>query len=269
MHAILTPGPGDVYEFSHFSLERPVEPNFLKGTIRNAWRNSENRTTFQADFNIEKLFVEQGRGLDIEARRGARGELQTAMQVTLAVNDRGDTALVGYDWSPLSIGIRPIEPEPPANAGSDSVDPTPLSPATRVFDMLATIENTSNDPLRIVDTPDQCHFMLLQRRADAAQTGNRFSPLDPACNEINETDIITLVPGDTHQIRIRADDPRWQMRMIDAAGSQQTGSLRDIAPATLFRLVYTPPAPESLPQGLSVWQGRLLSQAFSIRGVID
>ena len=265
VYAILEERPGGVYERSHYSSELPDNEVFIKGRFASerGWARGWNQPdTAYVKYGIEQMFVEQGKGIQIEERQGLRGSMQTAMEVELAIGADGTAILVGHQWADFAIAV---EIELPTTASIEAESATEALPIISV-----TIQNVSDSAQALVDSDDQCSFSLqLVRRNE-----KKYRPTHGDCMPIDFKSSISYVlqPGEQHQLDLDLDSARWHITQTDIDGVESSGDIRLIAGNEQFRIVYATPSDlinAELDIPVPVWQGELISQSFDAFRVVD
>ncbi|MFT7652448.1 MAG: putative membrane-anchored protein [Candidatus Azotimanducaceae bacterium] len=247
IYVSLQPDAGQVYRFKNATLDQPANGTFLKGRVTNApiW------PTIRLDmkYGIEQLFVEQGKGKEIEEKLGTRDAIQVPMEVLLAVGDSGTSTIKDYRWSELGIKLEITRQPRDPNQNPQQFD-VPLSPAVRV-----TLRNMSAEALRLDDAVNHCQFSLVaaQDPAHKSEDDRDLCDLEPHREKRH------LAPGEAAVFEIDLAKPRW---FVEHNGERVTiGKTDDIN--RMYRLVYHGTAE---PDG---WQGQLPSRAFNAQGRID
>ncbi len=237
------------YEFVDLLPDPPSSGAYLKGRVsgRQLWRD----THVDVKYGIEQLFVQQGRGQDIEDKRGRRGEVQVPMEVLLAVGSDGTSVVKDYRWSELGARLEVLR----SNRRDTDRNPldlkTPLSPQ-----LWFTLANVSTEPVDIVESEELCQLVLV------AAFDPSFTPLATPrrCAEGFSTSVRRLAPGEEVGYNVDLSLPLWRVHIAGRDG--ELGELFDDW-SDQFRVVYRPVGEDE------VWQGRLPSQAFSVFGRID
>lgn len=268
VYAVLQAGEGGLAELDHATDERPLSGLFLRGRLETDFRASG---SLRVLYGIEALFVQQGKGLEIERGRGRDG-IQVPMEVEVAVSPSGVAVLKGWRWSPLGIGIE-IErpPQPPVPAGTapqppSTAPPGPAQPGSAQpgppapFPVTLRLLNASDKPLALVDLPGHASFRLVPIRGSgerwkwARESEPRAAPKDD--------DVRLLEPNQIFEVKLDLAGPEWALR-------SPTGESRSIGQLTWndwFRLAYEPHRAEEcghLRQAAAVWHGKLASRALS------
>lgn len=252
----LQPAGEGVYEAAGTSLERPAQGPFLRGRTEDGWRMGwRGGGHFFVKYGIEQLFVEQGAGLAIEKRRGARDALQVPMEVEVAVAPSGTAVIRGYRWSRLGMKLEMLRRPAPRNRNAPSPGPEqPLSPKLRI-----TLANASDAPLTVADAGENCAFRLVQ----VEWGGPSYPPASPGCGgEQPAVRAIALAPGQAYSAELDLSEPRWHV--LAGGKPVEIGALPGIAQ---FRIEYR--TPQGAGAEATLWRGRMASQAFNASGVID
>ncbi len=246
-----------LFEATDVGLEPPAEGPYIRGRLRNRWRNGNG--LLYVDYGIEQYFVEQGAGLAIEKRRGDREGLQVPMEMEVALSGSGKAVLLGYRWSPLGMKLE-VTRRPARRVRNQPPPEGPLSPEVAI-----TLTNVSDAPLTIVDPGESCGFHLVDASWGSVSFTRDYLP----CQEqpIDAEAVRRLQPGEEYRVVIDLSQPRWWVEREGEA--VEMGALDQFA---RFRIEYRSPDPGRLadrtdPQ--SVWQGRLPSRAFNAGGFID
>jgi uncharacterized membrane-anchored protein len=246
----LRPAGEGLYESAGTSARRPESGPFLRGRTEDSWRMGwRGGGHFLVKYGIEQLFVEQGSGLDIEKRRGRRGDLQVPMEVEVAVSPSGTAVIRGYRWSRLGVKLEVLRRPAARNRAPNAPAPEgPLSPKLRL-----TLANASEASLSVADAGEHCAFHLVP----VAWAGQTHPSASQACSDTPQARAIVLAPGETYSVELDLSEPRWY---VVADGKPiEIGALPGFPQ---FRIEYR--APEG-----SGWHGRLAPQAFNASGAID
>lgn len=257
IYVVLREGANGLYSFEHARLQKPQDGAFLKGRTLYPHQTLLSGYPVWMAYGIEAYFVEQGTGVEIEKRRGDRTGVQVPLEMAIAVDHKGTAATKGYRWSPLGIGLQIVR-NPGNNPQSRE---TPGSAAVRL-----TLANASDQPLAIVNLPNDCSFSL----EPVPWTVRRWVLADSYCRPAPPTDadVLVLAPGEEKSIDIDFASDRWRVKADDNA-SHHIGTLDW---SEQFRLVYRPPEPEDcrhLQHRDLIWHGYLASRVFHGRGQVD
>ena len=256
LFVLLQEGPYGLYQFAGARLQKPDAGLYLTGRTRYPFRTLRPGNQIWLRYGIEAYFVEQGRGRDIEKRRGSRNGVQVPLEMAIAVGANGKAVIRGHRWSPLGIGLQILR-----NPQRTRQDAQPLTSAT----VKLTLANASDAPLALVDLRDACSFSL----EPVPWAKQRWVPANSPCGSLvpADADVVVLAPGQEKSIDLDFTDERW----LVAAD----GNVTEIGPldwSEQFRLVYRPPDEKDcrhLAQRELIWHGYLPSRVFHGRGRID
>ena len=274
VYVSLVTGAGELAETGMMTLEPPSSGLYLKGRIKQDWRFGESRAQ-RVKYGIEKYFVEQGTGWELEKRRGARGQVQVPMEMEVALSAGGLAVIKGHRWSRLGIQLKRLEERPPEMEMGQSLD-TPGDnetstqdevvagspaepPAAAILELV--LKNVSQQPLALALLPDNCSFsvkttkwaprqMILNQERCAAYAGA-------------SAEIRVLQAEEEYQIFYDFNDPQW---LVEEDG--KLVSIDSLQWNQQFRIIYRPPQVES-PDGVDVWRGYLPSPSFNGGGRVD
>jgi uncharacterized membrane-anchored protein len=232
---------------------QPESGLYLRGRVQYDWHlGKENRRHIQLKYGIEQYFTEQGKGLEMEKRRGARTGIQVPLEMELAVSDTGTAVIRGHRWSPLGMGLSVVQPVPTGNN-------IPADQRSAVLQLV--LKNVSQAPLRLLMLPEFCSFTLTSTKQSVEDlTLNR-----PECADITPgpEHIVVLAPEEELSREFDFNQPHWQVMHNGkkvAIGTLDWGQR--------FRLVYQSPLPSDTDPS-RFWTDRLPSRAFHGRGQID
>jgi uncharacterized membrane-anchored protein len=258
--AALTQHADGLASLAYATDVRPDSGLYIRGRLTRHWRFRNTTSAVRVTYGIEQLFVEQGKGIGIEKRRGRRDEVQIPLEVEVALSRSGTGVIKGYRWSRLGIQLEVLRmPRRPRNVPLDQLEGA-LSPKLKV-----SLKNVSEQPLALLDAGLHCGFDIVpvkwsQKEYVSADDTCRTTPL-------TDRDVIELVPQQVYSIDIDLSEPRWHVRASDAVG--EIGRLAD---NDRFRIVYRAPdtaALARLAKAADVWLGHLPTRAFNAFGRID
>ncbi|MDF1691900.1 MAG: GDYXXLXY domain-containing protein [Zhongshania sp.] len=257
VYAVLKAGPVDVYDLDYLSDQPPVSGLFLRGHLNREVTAGQ----ISVSYGIEQYFVEQGSAHAIETKQGGLGEIQVPLEMAVAVGSSGRAVLTGFRWSRLGIRLEQINP---SSDTSNTLNWDSATIAQRSPVIVLSLQNVSDTPLKIADNEKHCGFTL----QSLGDTGRNFSAADKSCSPyvLVENDIINLAPGEVYRIELNMGQPRWYVLERGASGSS---AMVVSAASERFRLVYQTPLLLSGMESPSLWQGSLVSPAFSVRGRVD
>jgi uncharacterized membrane-anchored protein len=256
VYVSLQEGPNGLYAFANARLQEPKEGVYLTGRTHYAHRSLQPGNPIWINYGIEAYFVEQGKGRDIEKRRGNRTEVQVPLEMAIAVGKNGKAVIKGYRWSPLGIGLQVLRS--PQRSAQDPQ--APRSAAVRL-----TLANASEKPLAIVTLPEHCSFSL----EPVPWTKQRWALAHSPCGHGLPTDADTLVlaPWEEKSVELDFVDARWQV-----AADGDVSEIGTLEWTEQFRIVYRPPDAKDcrhLAQRDLIWHGYMPSRVFHGRGQID
>jgi uncharacterized membrane-anchored protein len=253
--ASLANGEGGLAEVTSLSTIRPESGLFLKGRLAQPWQFGIVLPNAAAvEYGIEAYYVQQGKGIEIEKQQGTRATIQTPLEMEVAVGADGTAVILGYQWSPIGIGLEMIE-SPRQN------DPTGRKSAR----LRLTFKNTSQKPMALVNLPGFCSISL-----EPVSPGQSSKVPDrPQCGilMLTDNDLLVLQPEEARYYDIDLAEQQWQVLLNNTL--VETGTLEW---NERFRIVYRPPSTEAsaaLKDAALIWHGRLPSRAFHGRGNID
>ena len=257
VYAVLEKGEGDLHDLDYLTDEKPGDGIFLRGRVSDDWRIVRRGSTVAVKYGIEKLFVEQGRGKDIERRWGTRDSLQVPMEVEVAVSSGGTAVIRDFAWSRLGMSLKMLRfHRRDANTNLDEVS-EPLSPKLEI-----NLQNVSEAPLIVVDPGNHCGFRL----RPTARVVRQYRAAYEGCRDIRVygDDLIELAPGEAYTVSLDLSEPRWYVS-VDG----HTGEIGRYANNDSFRIVYHAPTAGLAIAGDRGWIGKLPSSAFTAFRVLD
>lgn len=252
----LKEGPSGLYEMEGADLQKPEAGLYLTGRIPYPYRKLQAGNPIWVNYGIEAYFVEQGKGREIEKRRGGRTSVQVPLEMEIAIGPGGKAVIKGYRWSRLGIGLQRLRNAP---AGPEEIE----APQSATFQL--TLSNASDEPLALVNLPDYCSFSL----EAAAWAKQSYSLAHDPCEDVSpsEFDVVTLAPKQEKKFMFDFSTERWLVKGKDKI--QQIGTLDG---TEQFRIVYRPPDREQtrhLSRKDEIWHGYLGSRVFHGRGQVD
>ncbi|MEE9426337.1 MAG: GDYXXLXY domain-containing protein [Methylococcales bacterium] len=269
VYAVMKQSENNLYILDYLTDQQPQSQIYIKGRI-NKRRWGRGASAVNVKYGLEQLFVEQGKGREIERIRGNRGGIQVPMEVQVAIGGDGTAVLRDYQWSKLGMQfeiLRFNQRNRRNNSNTDQNQPTPpLSPKVKV-----TLKNVSDAALVIVDPGNHCGFKLVPVASWSSAT---YTPLDITCKQvtISKQSLKILEPDQAYQVELDLSKPRWHMRIKNRKGDISKGEIGIDDNNPMFRIVYQSPRSErlsQLPLAQSIWSGQMSSRAFNVRGRID
>ena len=220
--------------------QRPESGFFVRGRID--WYREN---VIRVNYSLEALFVEQGKGIEIEKKRGRGEEMRIPMEVEVGVGENGLGVIKGYRWSPVGLGLQ-------IDRGEDG------QPIRARLSLL----NASEEPLAVVDLPRgqsyelRGDFRTSYRRNQWRWVGRKDRP------RTSQEDIVVLQPKETHETVINFNNPDWFIRKRGRKISLSEDRERNWQ---RFRFIYRPPPPSKindLQNSERVYNDEILSAAF-------
>jgi len=257
VYTVLKEGPNGLAELEYASDEKPAEIVFIRGRTSHARRHQPFRGPLSVKYGLEAYFVQQGKGIAIEQRRGRRNDIQIPLEMEIALGSNGQAIIKGHRWSPLGIGLEILE-SPDRNTQN-------RQNTRRSAKIKLTLLNASDKPLAIVNLSDFSSFSL----EPTAQAQKSWKPTQVSGDFIRPTDadVIVLQPEEKTSYDIDFSDARWWVQ-----ADESPTEIGTLPWSESFRLVYRPPAENDcrhLKDKDLIWHGYLPSRAFHGRGRID
>jgi len=254
-----------VVEPKKLLLEEPVEGLFIKGRFGGRlWRNWRQGGLLK--FGIEKYFIEQGTGFDLEEKRGNRDEWQTPMEMEVALGTDGTAVIKGHRWGDLGVRLEVTIPGERRNRQRNETETdavTRRSPAVKV-----SLRNQSDKPVNLlVSENDFCEFKLIKntrRRDFKGYEVLEFPNRDCSNFNTQSFSVKNLAPNAIHTIEVDLADSQWHVK--------QKGEKIEIADLpdawSGFRWIYQPPRLNNH-EYENLWQSSMKTALFRTSGRID
>lgn len=254
VYTFLKEGANGIAEVDFVTDRKPDHGLFIKGRLEENWRTSLTKQALSVKYGIEAYYVQQGKGKEMEKKRGSRSGVQIPLEMEIALGGSGTTVIRDYVWSRLGIGLEAVETPSTENiAGRKSAK------------FRLTLVNASSSPLAIVNKPDLCSFSLEAVKWALEKHELAKSPCED--HALTDKDVIVLQPVETRAFDFDFDDTRWYV--LEDGKAVEAGALDN---TEMFRLVYRAPSKEDSAQLKHkdiIWHGSLPSRAFHGRGNID
>ena len=265
-YTVLKKGENGLYELDYCTAERPSgDAVFIKGRNENRWFNPDTQKYLPLKYGIEKYFVQQKKGLEIEKRAGRGNDVHVPLEVEVALGSDGTAVAKGYRWGQMGIGLEITErsqvrrnnwnsgPEQPAPENKDVK--IRKSPKLKII-----LQNASDKPLAIVNLPDSRSFKAVSASLEKEWTFSKtFSEPATPRNE----DVIVLKPQEKISFDFDFAEPRWFVN--GKKGPDEIGVVCNEW-NDMFRIIYAPPSREEC-DGLEkkdlIWHGNLMSRRFN------
>lgn len=255
VYSVITSGEGGISKLQYITDSKPDDALFIKGRLSHRLDPKVTYQAFNVKYGIEAYFVEQGKGIEMEKKRGSRTEIQIPLEMKVSLGSSGTPVIKGHRWSKIGMGLKVIR-----QGRQREQKDIPLSGKLEL-----TLQNVSNEKLAIVDLPDICSFSL----EPVSQVIEILPLANDPCKDlsVSDQDIIVLAPNDEKTWEFDFSEPRWHVLYKDKA--VETGSLPWI---NRFRLVYRPPSRAEVNHFANkdlIWHGYFPSRAFHGRGRVD
>lgn len=207
-------------------LTPPPSGIFIKGRARLHGFGSSRTSLTGVAYGIDAYYIQQGRGGEFERRSplGFPDDVQTPMEMRVAIGSNGTAVLTGHRWCALGIGMT-IE------TTGNSDDPKSKDKLIRV-----TIRNTSTEPHAVVLPADHRTLRVqLMEGWNGSGIDSGISPANPP--PLTDADVRTLKPGECATIVI--DLSSCLVKTDETKDPVPLNSLKN--DHRYFRVVYTPP----------------------------
>ncbi|MFO7871713.1 MAG: GDYXXLXY domain-containing protein [Kiritimatiellia bacterium] len=223
------------------TVSEPGVPLFIRGRVKHHWDQLLN-----VRYSIEALFVEQGKGLEIEEKRRRDDGIRIPMEVEVALGGNGLGVITGYRWSSIGIGLDITEDE----------DRNPVTATV-------TLLNASDKPLAVVALPEAGSLELVpdMRTLRGEATWQWVGRSEQT--EVKDQHIVVLQPEETHRITVDFTDPAWFVQR--EGGKPVSLSTPGRRRWQRFRFVYNGPPPsetQNLQKSDIIWHGEVVTAAF-------
>ncbi len=270
-YTVLKKGEDKLFELDYCTDVKPAgETVFIKGRNEYRWFNPTIQKYIPLKYGIEKYFVQQKKGLDIEKRAGMGNDIHVPLEVEVALGSDGTAVAKGYRWGQLGIGLEITErsqvrrnnwnagPEQPATENKDVK--IRKSPKLKI-----TLKNASDKPLAIVNLPDSRSFRAVSASLDKEWV---FSKTFTEPAKPRNEDVTVLKPNEKVSFDFDFAEPRWFVN--GKKGPDEIGVVCDEW-SDMFRIIYAPPSREecgALEKKDLIWHDKLMSRRFNT-GRID
>ncbi len=264
LYGVLKRHEGGLAELSYLTEEEPDGGIFIKGWYADPEYSS--RESIGMKYGIEAYFVQQGRGLEMEAKMGRRWDnrdgAQTPMEVEVALGGDGTAVIRGHRWSPLAHAI---------DIGWKNDQ---RSRWREVIQVRFTMYNVSGKALALVNLPDYGSFTVEPQGFTGFTRNDRDrhwipDPIVPSKRAPRDADVILLQPDQKRTFIFDFTDPKLYFKSRDGRrapiGAVSGGNQR-------FRIIYRAPSVgecRMLGNSDMIWHGYLPSRAFTGSGYVD
>ncbi len=265
-YTVLKKGEDDLFELDYCTAFRPADDAvFIQGRNEYRWFNPAAQRYLPLKYGIEKYFVQQKKGLDIEKRAGRGNDVHVPLEVEVALGSDGTAVAKGYRWGQLGIGLEITERSQVRrntwNGGEEQPAPENKNVKIRKSPKLKiTLQNASGKPLAIVNLPEYRSFNAVSASFEKEWTfAKTFSEPAKPRNE----DVIVLKPDEKVSFDFDFAEPRWFVNGKN--GSDEIGVACNEW-SDMFRIIYAAPSREDC-NGLDkkdlIWHGILMSRRFN------
>ncbi|MCF7674664.1 MAG: GDYXXLXY domain-containing protein [Akkermansiaceae bacterium] len=202
-------------------LTPPSSGVFIKGRVRTYGASSSSGLT-GVSYGIDAYFIQQGKGYEIEQLRtnGFSNEVQTSMDMRVAVAHNGTAVLTGHRWGALGIGTR-LQEDPESGRKMINI----------------TLQNTGTGPHAVV-LPADLRTLHVQRMVGWNGTGIDATIPHPDPAPLTDADVRILQPGES--VKVRIDPSKCLVETTESEKPTPLSELKD--DYQYFRVVYTSPA---------------------------
>ncbi|NNJ91708.1 MAG: GDYXXLXY domain-containing protein [Gammaproteobacteria bacterium] len=214
---------------------------FVRGRlIRNWTKNKYGSSTLALKYGIEQYFVEQGKGIDMENRRGRRNQLQTPMIMQVALSSSGTAIIKDHEWGDFGVKLT-VQRQPERDAD--------ITEASAVLQL--ELKNVSRRNLVLPLKPGACSFRIQSIKTaprELALTGENCDQSDP--------EQVAFNPDDSRVFTFDLNQAQWHVLYKD-----EHTPMGKLPWDYRFRLIYD--------ESVEHINGDIVSQAFHGRGQID
>jgi uncharacterized membrane-anchored protein len=265
-YTVLKKGEENLFELDYCASVKPGEDLvFIKGRNEYRWFNPATQKYLPLKYGIEKYFVQQKKGLDIEKRAGRGNDVHVPLEVEVALGSDGTAVAKGYRWGQLGIGLEITERSQVRrntwNSGGEQPAPEEKDVRIRKSPKLKiTLQNASDKPLAIVNLPESRSFNAVSATMEKEWM---FSKTFSAPAKPRNEDVIVLKPEEKASFDFDFAEPRWFVN--GKKGPDEIGVLCNEW-SDMFRIIYAAPSREDC-NGLDkkdlIWHGKLMSRRFN------
>jgi uncharacterized membrane-anchored protein len=214
---------------------------FVRGRlIRNWTKNKYGSSTVAIKYGIEQYFVEQGKGIDMENRRGRRNQLQTPMIMEVALSGSGTAIIKDYKWGDFGVKLT-VKRQPERDAD--------ITAASAVMQL--ELKNVSRSNLVLSLKPGGCSF-----RIQSIKTAPQELALKGENCDHSDAEQVAFNPDDSRVFTFDLNKAQWHVIYKD-----ELTPMGKLPWDYRFRLIYD--------DSVEHINGDIVSQAFHGRGQID
>jgi uncharacterized membrane-anchored protein len=215
VYLILTENPGKASRASSLQRDLPSDGLFLTGKVDTDWQpttrvfvnkkqtEQPNKQPVHVRYGIERYYVQQGKGKEIETIQGMhnprRERYQRPMLLQTRISDSGKAGIEGFSWGKLAFKTEIIKsPDPKADD----------SQASAV--MKFSIKNVSGQPLTLPLKSGNCSFEL-RPSATNFDPENILQTGRDECHDQLAVEKI-LMPEESIDIEFDLNNPAWRFK---------------------------------------------------------
>ena len=216
---------------------------FIRGRVTSLQNTSSSaEKIIRLKYGIEQYFVEQGKGLEIENKRGRRNTLQVPMLMHVALSPNGTAILKGHEWSAMGIGLSVLQ-QPETDALPEA--------ASAILKLV--LKNVGDKTIQLPFKPGNCSFSLI-----SVATAPESIRLKAAqCRQASAT-VRQILPQQSLEFVFDLNDPSWRV-----VYKKKITPLGKLPWNYRFRIIYDE-VDEADYAGIE-----LISRAFHGRGQVD
>lgn len=244
LFAVLNQSSNGIASLASLQQSKPANNQlFIKGRVTSSWITSASaKKVIRLKYGIEQYFVEQGKGLDIENRRGRRNTIQVPMLMHAALSPGGTAILKGHEWSNVGMGLS-VQQQPETDALPEA--------ASAVFKLV--LKNVSDKTIQLPFKPGNCSFSLVS--VVTAPESIRLKATQ--CRQASAT-VRQILPQQSIEFVFDLNEPDWRVSY-----KKKMMPLGKLPWKYRFRIIY-----DEVDETDSVGV-ELISRAFHGRGQVD
>jgi uncharacterized membrane-anchored protein len=270
-YTVLKKGEDNLFELDYSGTSKPADDVvFIRGRNEYRWFNPASQKYIPLKYGIEKYFVQQKKGLDIEKRAGSGNDVHVPLEVEVALGSDGTAVARGYRWGQLGIGLEITERSQVRrnNWNTGAEQPTAENKDVKIRKspkLKITLKNASDKPIAIVNLPDSRSFNAISASMEKEWVFSKTfgKPAIP-----RDEDVIVLKSQEEISFYFDFADPRWFVN--GEKGPDEIGVVCNEW-SDMFRIIYAAPSRDEC-NGLEkkdlIWHGNLMSRRFNT-GRID
>jgi len=189
----------------------PSDQLYLTGRVTSHWPNQwyfkrakpnknpdARRHPVKLKYGIERFYVEQGKGLEMEKIRGSRDSFQVPMLMHVAVSGSGQGVIRSFEWANIAMKTELVK-SPERDAEDDQASAI----------MRFTIKNRGQQEIRMPWKPNGCSFSLIPVTTSPLDSDS--SPFKYVLCNVVKTENKTLSPDQEVSIEFDLNQPHWRL----------------------------------------------------------